>query len=51
MQDVSWISERWMMIQNQTIVCVFGDNTTLTFRRSDCDWKKASDKKFNRGIG
>jgi len=51
MQDVSWISERWMMIQNQTIVCVFGDNTTLTFRRSDCDWKKASDKEFNRGIG
>ena len=51
MKDVSWISARWMMIQNQTIMCLFGDNTTFTFRRSDCDWKKASDKKFNRGLG
>jgi hypothetical protein len=51
MRDVSWISARWMMIQNQTIMCLLGDNTTFTFKRSDCDWKKASDKKFNRGLG
>ena len=51
MRDVSWIGERWMMIQNQTFMCVFVDNMTFTFRRSDCDLKKASDNEFDRGLG
>jgi len=52
MQDVSWISERWMVvIQNQTVMSVFVDNMTFTFRRSDCDLKKASDNEFDRGLG
>jgi len=40
-----------VVIQNQTVMSVFVDNMTFTFRRSDCDLKKASDNEFDRGLG
>ena len=52
MQDVSWVGEWWMMmIQNEITMWVFVNNMTFTFRRSDCDSKKASDNKSKGGRG
>ena len=52
MQDVSWVGEWWMMmIQNEITMWVFVNNMTFTFRRSDCDSKKASDNEFKGGRG